>query len=294
MNIEEIRDRFIKSFDFIRLGLKSPTILTDTKIGFSAVKEYTDDYVKSIGMKTSGKLVSLFHILIKDNDFDNEKLQKKPVIIRASFNYVDGDKFIVITDVDENKKKPVDLISRNDFFYNLNENKFFNNKNEEIKTDELFNEVYNLHIKPTKKLRGLWFRTKLRLRSGLSLIVKLCSIVPVFLLWCVSGESVSYDIIKRYVAGEYLKQTDEKKETTGGRKKIKIFDYEATSWSIFAFCVLHLTFYTTFFLIHFKSKYLTTIFSNNFLTVMYVVPALAFFEIQLPKALRFLIKTSTT
>jgi hypothetical protein len=98
------------------------------------------------------------------------------------------------------------------------------------------------------------------------------------------GEKIEYNpilIAFREKVGT-RSQTDEPKKEG---KMLPLFGYNANAQLIVAYCVIHLTAYVLMFYFGWFPMIFRQIFSNNFLTVLYVICSLAFMEIVLKRIL---------
>lgn len=273
--------KFISSFNLKNNDFTDPVILEDLKFGFTTTKQFKDNYF------------SMIRVFIRDEDLENDKLDRKPIFFRASFTLKQGDKFLVVTNQITNKKTiPIDLISRDDYYYNISQNLFYK-KDEKTSGEKALNEIYQLHIKPSKKIRGFYLRNKLRFLRFPSKLAKLIERFCYYLLIIIAGEKYDYSVFGKYTTTKQILDTDKKETDKKLTKDFSLFGYSASFWSMMSYSGIHLIFFTIFFVCDFRPQYLTTIFTNSFLTAIYVVFSLGLFEIILPKILKVIIEHSS-
>ena len=95
MNIQVNRQKFLDSFNLQNNGFINPVFLEDSEIGFSVQKK-CDEKIKNKLHITKGKeYITLIYIYIADKEL---KLlnEKKPLIIRVSFDLIKDGKFHII------------------------------------------------------------------------------------------------------------------------------------------------------------------------------------------------------
>lgn len=300
MDIEKLKSNFLSAFNLEGNGFYKPVFLSDVKVGFGALRDLDSKIKEKLNIIEGKEYKTLLHIYIKDEDLDNEKIQKKPLVIKAHFNLSSGeDLFREQFDfIKKHRYQPVDLVSR-DYFYDTEKNIFYNNKGDIISAEQILAQIYNLHIKTSKLFLGFYLRIKLFFwRSLLPFFFKCVYQLFVGILYIISGEKCTYDIIKNYVDTLYFKNTEEhtKREpklNLTENKKITIFGYSASPWAICAYCVFHFLIYTIMYLLKYKPDYIKYLLTNNFAIIIYVIPTLSFFEAILPKIIKYFIKQFT-
>lgn len=264
----EIRDIFKTKFELPRGGFYEPVDLQDTELGFSVYKDQ-----KHLGRDD---FKSIFKVYIRKDDFKKEG-DKKPVTITVSYGRKTGDGIIVNTsDFSDFKRElnwPVELISRDDFFYNINTHDFYHGE-KIISAARVLDLINEWHIKPTKKYKGFWLRMKMRFfHTILSGILKILFYIVSGIQYLASGEKVNF----------YFKVEDSVTPKNKLGKKIKIFEYEVELWIAVLYSIFHLLIYSIFFLYNFWPSFLINIFHNGFLTVIYTIVSLGFADAVLSK-----------
>lgn len=198
----------------------------------------------------------------------------------------------------KNISDPIDLEANNEFFFDINSDKFFHHKNE-IDPKNILIKLKNAHLRPTRLIKGLPLRVKLVLwRRFLPSIVKVLDKILVFLLYCFTGEVVEdKDLVKRFVNDWYEPINKKPRESIFDEadlgRKIKtpkiwnFLGFTATRWSVVFYSLVHLIVYLikpTFW--QNNSSIVFRIFENNFLTLCYVATSFSIIEFLIPKILR--------
>jgi hypothetical protein len=293
MDIENIKTQFKNSFNLGSNGFINPVLLTDSKIGFSVQKKCEVKIEKMLKIKKGNEYITLILIYIPDDALYSEN-QKKPLIIRASFHLFKDGKFYYDDSLIQNKqRRPIDLVSRDEYSYDIETNTFYaNGKNSSA--DNILNEVYELHIKPSKLFKGSFLRAKMAFKKFKAFVVKLISNFFAILLYLTNGAKVTENILARYYDDDKRKIMGEKSVTnTEKSPKTIFFGIDTHLHPLISYATIHFIIFTIFFLIDFKPQYIKLIFSNNFLTVLYVIITLSFFEIRLPKFLLLIVNKTT-
>lgn len=296
--ITNIKEKLLKSLNIEKSGFYNPVFLQDIKVGFSIVKNPSDSLKEKLKIKDNKQYKTLVRVYIKDEDLLNTTIKKKTLIIKMHFNLVENDEMFRenYDFIKNNRYKPVDLIST-DYSYNIDNNEFCDIKGQIVEGKDVLADVYKQHIKTSRLFVGFYLRLKLFFwQRFIPYIFSLLSNIFVCFLYIISGQKYTYDVIKRYVDLIYFKEDKvekEEKENLKESKKITIFEYSASFWSIFVYCIFHLILYSIFYLNNYKPDYIKIMLSNNFLIIIYAVFSLSIFEVFLPKILKFLIKNLT-
>lgn len=280
MNIQ----RFIDKFQFKKLGFSDPVAFSDA-IGFSTSKDRLQNGVP---------FVSIYKFFLRPEDLNNS-VGKKPVIISVSYaeKLNDGTLRISPTSIKRRLNWPIDLFSKDEFFYDLSTEKFYF-KEREITTEEIVRTVEALHTKPTKLIRGFILKCKLFFwRILVTNILKLLYYSLIKILYVFSGTKTEKSIWLVNISRDKFDEDRNVKKESFAEEKIDIFGYHASAWSVVVYAILHLSIYTIwYFKLNFENGFIKSIFSNAFLTTVYVIPSLVFFERLFPNVLEFLIKWS--
>ena len=264
-----MREIFKKQFRLPKEGFSSPVDLVDVNIGFQVSKD-----------KSQNGFRSVFKIYIKNKDFENKETLK-PLIITASYGkeYKDG----IITGSSDFKKKinwPIDLISSDDFFYNIKTNKFFDKNDKEINALNILKKIDKLHIKPSKPVRGIPLRAKLRYSNIISIIFS-----PIFNFFFSIVSGIHYSISGKKVtllSNLSENRTMESTQISQG-ESINFYGFTLDLWIVFTYSILHLFALYIVYLFDYKPLWMIIIFNNNFLTLMYVIVSISIAKTFLPK-----------
>ncbi len=290
---------FIKKFRNIeKYGFYDFIEFEGDVIGFSVKKKLKNETNKRT-------LISVG--IIKENEES-----KRPLYIRASYGEQSNDGIEIRSGEEIKINDPIDLESRNEYFYDITEKKLYK-KNKEINPDKFVNEIFKLHIKTTEPLKGFLLRTKIKFwRRFLKTIFKAISEIFHYLLFIISGNSYRYEsflekeilnneIIRSKwpeIIGEKYNLRTTKEELVSKEKEkksetINFFNYEASYWSIIFYSILHLGLYVFFVYKNYNPSFLDRFLESNFLIIIYIIPSLWFLESIIPKSLIFLIKHSS-
>lgn len=298
MDIDNLKSNFLRQFNLQNNGFYNSIFLSDVKVGFSAVRDLDVAIKNKLKISDGKEYRTLFRVYIKDEDLENSLILKKPLIIRAHFNLVENNEFFRenYDFIKNDKYKPLDLTSK-DYFYDIGKDIFYDNKNKVVSAADITKKIYSQHIKTSKLFLGFYLRLKIYFwHKLLPNFFKLLSNLTICLLYIISGQKYSFDIIRRYVDITSFKDSvDESKKLENSKesKKITIFDYSASFWSIFVYCLLHLALYTIFYLHNYKPNFINVLLSNNFLVIVYAIFSLSMFEVLIPKGLKALIRKFT-
>jgi len=278
---------FVKKLENIK-GFYNLKPIINT-VGFSFLKDLPDD-------KKDYTSLLIFNI------FDNEKGNIKNVIAFARYGkkakegvYIRGDNEFKFSD-------PLDIISSDEYYYNIETDKFLKNK-KEISLIELIDDFYGTHIKTTKFWEGLIPRLKVLFwKIIISKFFKIFSSFFTSLLHLINGDRYSYkpigkiETLNNVIIGSTFPDLIGLNEKTGFKKKYKsakkleFLGYKANFWPIIFYSAFHLTIYAIFYFLDYKPQIIINIFENNFLTLTYVILSLCFIEKIIPNILKSLIK----
>ena len=277
--------KFIDNFNFEKNGFFDISEFTNVSIGFSSKKKL---------YKNDTKKASMVSIYIPKRAY--KKNQKNQLYIHATYGKIAENGI----EMRQNRKltEPVDAEFPKEYFYDLRDNAFYK-KNKKINADELLSEVYKKHILPTKPVRGLWMRVKMIFWwNFMKFILKFIASFFHYVLLCISGikylyspifreEKINDVIVKSDI--EDFEKNQTKPELKEG-KKLKIFNYEASQWSIIFYSTIHLVIFLFFVKYNYYPDAITKIFKNNFITLVYAIFSLWVIEYLMPKIIMLLIK----
>lgn len=282
---------FIEAFNLEQESFTDLTPFVDCTLGFSVKKSDIEN----------SEYASLLHFFILNKVLNDEKIQPKPLVVSAVYGKKTSGGIAMRRQEEFNIHDPIDVEFPNEFFYHPKTKKFYRFK-KEIKAKDILGHVYSKHIKTTKPIKGLITRSKIRFwwffaRNILSFIAKIFHWMLIF----VSGNRYKYepllqettlngDIINSAWPRRITTLPNEPKEKLKEAKKFRFLEYEASFWSIIFYSIVHMIFYLIFMYQNYKPKMLTTIFENNFLTLIYVIVSLFAVEFLIPKLLMLVIK----
>ncbi len=287
----KLNEDFIKAFNLEKWGFTDLTRFIDCTLGFSVKK----------GNVAENNYVSLLHFLVTDKVLNDEKIQPKPLIVSVTYGKKTPEGIAMRRQEEWSVHDPIDVEFPNEFFYNSQTKKFYR-FNKEVKAEYILDRVYSKHIKTTKPIRGLMTRFKIRFwwffaRDVFKFITRIfyCG------LYLISGNRYEYEPLlqetklngiivssawKSRITG--IKEFKEKKEDA---KKFQFLQYEASFWSIVFYSIVHMIVYAIFMYQNYKPLWLTTIFEDNFLTLIYVILSLFAVEFLIPKFLMWIIRS---
>jgi hypothetical protein len=188
---------------------------------------------------------------------------------------------------------PIDIENSEDYFFNISKRKFFDKKNNKIDPNKIINIFYKEHIKSTKLFKGLLVRIKIWFfRKFLNFITIFIKNIFYWILFLISGEKYLFNYFEDQIIESDKKHFDERKskETRKEKDKVDFFGYSASKWSIISYALFHLSTFLLLSAFDYKPFFLKTLFENHFLTIIYVISSLWFFEIAVPSSCRFFIR----
>lgn len=275
------------------------------KNGFYGFTPYTDGRGFSIKRDLNNKdsdNTSLLKFYIQDDD--QEIKAKKSIRISATYGKKAGDG-VSLRDFTKTISGPVDLLSKDEYYYDTSSDTLFSDK-KEISPADLVVDIYSDHIKPTKPILGIWIRTKIFFwRVVLNKISGYTAKFFHYVLYAITGDKYSYGAslkeevlnnkIISHASGDFIgrKKNRKMKDNLEESPKFDLLGYKTSRWVIIAYSILHLVLYVVLININFKPLILTTIFRNSFLTLIYVILSLWILETLVPKILKSFIRNSS-
>lgn len=255
-------------FDLPREGFLEAVELQDA-VGFSVYK------IQKPGFR------SLFRVYVKSDSLKDQ--DRLPLVLTASYGKVEGNGIIVAS---SSWKRgwywPIELISRDEFFYDIHLDKLLW-KRREIPGLELLRKINTLHTRPGLIfwLKSFLFRT----------VIPTIPIFVIVFYELISGNEFEESIWRMYLEEKTLKRNVSKvyAEKEEESRKLNIFGYQASRRSVFVYSIIHILIY---FYIEEKDlniEFVSDLLSSNLLTILYVIPTLGFFDRGLPEVLRYLI-----
>ncbi|OGF63107.1 hypothetical protein A2662_02365 [Candidatus Giovannonibacteria bacterium RIFCSPHIGHO2_01_FULL_45_33] len=277
------RQKFKDSFHLPFDNFLEPTDYTDA-FGFSTMKKYGNGYASAVGISISKEELTSPRTL-------------KSLNVHVSYGKETPNGLVVSSSSEKIKKlfDPIDLQSNDDYFYDIKDSKFYY-KLDRTEAKQILIHIYNQHQKSTRPLRGLFLRAKLVFwRVILFHLIKQFFKITAFLFRIITDSEVSPSIwtwtlsTDRYQQHKTFNQPPVKEG-----KIIEFLGYKASARSIIFYSYVHFFLFLIFFGLNYKPQILVAIFSNSFITVIYVITTISIFEILVPKLLKFLLNTSTT
>jgi len=285
MNIEEKKAEFIAQFQSLETKYNITTLVD----GFGVSSKIEDQKVP--------ENASLFTIYIKEEELNKDNNIKK---IHASATYwkIAETGGVYVRD-NQKISSPIDLTSE-DYLYDINRNQIIF-KDKELSAKELVDNIYNLHILPTKRFKGIGIRVKLYIWRKLFVqFFYFFSKVFHYLLYIITGDRYSYDpVFDRTivngitVASSVESMIDRTTPQERDSKKINFLGYDVDLWPIVFYSILTLVIYLIFESKDIKPIFLVKILNNNFLLALYVVVSLWLIDVVTPSILKQLIKMNS-
>jgi hypothetical protein len=285
---------FIAAFNLDKEGFTEVTPFVDGNLGFSIKQKDTE----------KSNYASLIHIFVSNKALADEKIKPKPIITSATYGKQTQDGISMRREDEFSVYDPIDAEFPNEFFYDPQTKQFYR-FGKKIEAIDILKRVYSKHVKTTNPIRGLITRFKIRfwwffMKDVFNFISK----IFYYALLVISGNRYKYeplmqevtlngDVISSAWSRRVTPKVNEPQEKLKEAKKFQFLQYEASFWSIVFYSILHMIFYVTFMLKNYKPKMLTTIFENNFLTLIYVIISLFAVEFLVPKLLMLAIKYSS-
>ncbi|MBU1202864.1 hypothetical protein KKH39_02375 [Patescibacteria group bacterium] len=268
---------FKNKFELPFSSFHEPIDYVDGTFGFSTMKEHSGDYA------------SLFKITIPKKELDSINPLKQ-IYVSVSYGKK-TEEGIILASSGERIKGLFDRIDlrSDDFFCNFETGEFFE-KNKKIykliDAHDILVKLESLHEKPLKKLRGFPLRIKLFwFRIVLAGFFKFLFYTLSWIESLRSGQK--FEIFQNPIdpktrAGVFDPSIGKSKK----EEPIDIFGYKVKPQVAFIYSFIHLLVYSIFFVNNYKSEWMINIFSNIFLTVMYVIISLGLMNIMLPQLLK--------
>ena len=234
-------------------------------------------YIKK-RLKETDSNASLIDIYIPVVEMDNDN-EKKALFVNALYG-PESESGDGIRIVDNKINEPINF-SLNNCFYNINTEKFFI-KDKEINGYDFLDKIYTAHIKPTKILGGLIYRIKfLFLKYVPSLLFKFLFVIFSKLLR-LTGRKFEESIYK-----EPMKNISD--YTVEKEEDINFLGYKTNKKILCLYAYINFIFFLVFIFFNLRPHWLTLMFKNNFLALVYVFITLPIVEFFMPW---FLVKLS--
>ncbi len=260
---------------------------------FSDFIPYLDDQVGfSVRHSRKGrKEASLIRVTLVDNKRDG----LYPVFVDATFGVMHAGGIKIRTGEETSAHDPIDINVTDDYVYDPEQNEIF--KNDKAVTGlDVLTYAYNLHLKTTRPFLGFCLRIKLWFwRRFLRTVSKATVAVLTACLFVVSGTKYDYDpffdqekIVMSDQSGASYEGQNSPEKSEG--QKLRIFEYQASRWSIIFYCSAVLFTYFTFSILNYKPRVLIDIIKNNYLVVLFAIVSLWMVDSFIPNLLKGLIR----
>lgn len=282
MNIEEKKTKFTRKFQNLEEKYNIDIIIN----AFGVFSKVEDQKIP--------ENASLFTIYIKEDELSKNNTLKK-LHISATYGKVAETGGVYIRD-NQKISSPIDLISE-DYLYDFNQNKIIY-RNKELSANELIDNIYNLHVLPTKKFKGICIRFRLYIWRILFVqFFHYFSKIFHYLLYIITGDKYSYDTVfdrtivnGMTIASSIDSMIDKTSPQVKDGKKINFLGYDVDLWPIVFYSIFTLAAYLIFELKDARPVLLVKILNNNFLLALYVVVSLWLIDVIVPIILKWLIK----
>ena len=300
---ENLAKAFIDIFNPEANGFTNPVQLEDRKIGFSVQKKYDETLLKRLRVNKNEPFVCMIWVVVKDDDY--EKTDLIPIKLRASFGYKRDGMIYKATDYLPKRQwwlklfypPPLDVESKDEFFFDKASEKFFF-KHKEIAPNVVLDAIFNMHIKITKPLKGLWLRIKyFLLIIFMPFIYKSSKMLCKSLYFIIALGKYDYDIFQKQFFLDSQEPEEETKASIDNEKTIEVLGYPIKQKPLFTYSFFTLavftanyflpSLFTNFIPIH---NYIVTILKNSFLTILYAIVTLYLWEFILPSSLKYGVK----
>lgn len=274
-----------------------PILLTDRKVGFSVKRKYPENIRFKPALKKNGEPddVALMWVKYTHPEETEQEIDplRVPIVIRISkfskyraknfdYNYEDEESPTKESvNRSESTPKPISLNFDNEFFYNHDEAKFFDEKGKELQAEDVLNRVFESHCNTIHHWKGLKIQAKLFSQAkGLGAISILISIIT-FLLKFLFGRTLDEkDMITEYYHGYESSQFKKLDQDS-----INIFSYKASKSVIIFFCFFVILLTIVAYFSDYSNGYIPFVTKNNTLTLIHTFFSLWLLDMLIPKLL---------
>jgi hypothetical protein len=264
-------------------------VLFNKEFGFSIKRKYSQSVAKLLPNDEDPdyELIALFHVFV-DKDEMNKIDDLKFIGVRVGM-VIGKDKLII----PETKRirRPVELLSNDDFSFDLRKRKFYE-KGRPIEAIEILEKMYHLHIKPCQPFQGFLFRAKKFFLLSISKLLVLISQILVVAARLLFNDRYTWDHTTRAIENTFLKSSKDKDVIKVEAPKESFLGFPASRWSLFMYCFLNLLGYLLFKDVKLLS-FMHGILSNPVLSVAYVFVTLSLYEKYLPLGFKWAITKLT-
>lgn len=275
---------FLKAFNLPRNGFTEGALFSDA-YGFSTTKRR-----KQNGLD----FLSLYKLYIRDNDMRSD-VTEKPITAVVSYGELQDDGSIMLapTSIPRRSDWPLDFVSTEEFYYNI-ETSTFTRKGDYISAEQILSMLDELHLRPTKFWGGLWLRLRVFIRrTHMAFTFQYFYYFVIGVLYSLFGTRTvgSLYSFSRTTGRGTVEDEREFKQETFATEAIDVLGYKAkNAWAVITYGLAHFSIYSYwYFFDTLPHPFISSVFSNAFLTLVYVVPTLVIYERLLPHLLRKLI-----
>jgi hypothetical protein len=289
-------DELKEAFDFPDGIYTDYTPLNDIKVGFSIQRKYPADIqFKPPKFNDGTDSINAILWVVYDHPYSQEPktLRKVPLRIRiAAYNkYLDiRDHLDYDYDYDDEKcptqesvllsqstPKPLELVSRDRYFYNHFAGQIVDDRNNPIKGIDILDELFRKHCKTSSRSYVWKSQTKKKFIPVINVVIKIIAIILLYLF----GRRVKEKEPGISTYGYIMNVV----EQTG----IDVFGYKASKNVVFTFCSIILIAYSVYWCFNIKSKFISKLASNNLLTFCVSIILIGILDYIIPNSLLIII-----
>ncbi|MES2749242.1 MAG: hypothetical protein V4606_02535 [Patescibacteria group bacterium] len=255
--------QFIGSFQLPREGWLEPIKLSDLKYGFSVYK-----------LRERPGYKSLFRVFIEEKELINDD-PIKPLTVTATYGKENDDGSITIssTEFEKGIDWPLNLVSNTEFSFDIINNKFIFNDLKNIEPLDILKKVDRAHM--SSEFDSI---VKLKLYSH-KLVQEIIKIVFHFVAWMhYLLTNKKFKIHSDFRENSRHLGIDEAKNKQTEGQIIDIFGVKVPVSVAVVYSSVHLAVFAFCYQINKYPLFLSVIFNNNFLTLMYAIFTVALFK----------------
>lgn len=288
--------QFLEKFSFTTPdNFYDVVTLKDRKVGFSVKRKYPDNISYKPTRTAEGEpnnVAVLWVTYLHPSEISkNIDAARVPISVRISnvdlyisnhwdYNFEDPNS-PTEESVDESKrtKKPIELESRDEFFYNHTSDTFIDKKGNPVSGLEILEKIYREHCDTVHILKGLSLRLKLLTQSTFhTLLGFIVSFIKAILLKVFGRTIEDEDDLSELIRG--YKASSLKKLSTDS---LEIFGYKAPKGIIVLYCLLVVLY--SFFTLTETDSYLQNIADKELLILAHSIFFLWFLDFVVPPIL---------
>jgi hypothetical protein len=257
--------------------------------GFSIRKDLEYELIKKLKLEEDKNYVSILCISISKVSSNKTRL---PLILTCELVENRDETYVINFEINKKYKQyaPISIYSENDYFYDVKQNKFYFNESE-IKPIKILVDIYEKHIKPSKLIKGLLIRSKVRLRFFISRIIQLFAKFSLFLFNIISWEKYKFSFITQQIIKTDENSTPENIscELTSSKpiKYAEIFGIQIEIRTAFWYAAVNLLIFIIYYLQSYLDIHnLNKIVNNAFLISNYAIFSVVIFKYLLDKVIK--------